>query len=100
MSSEVTYCLLAEIKSRKSNVTSLMEIFQELVEALFSYYYKKGEIKEKISDLRDAFIREYGIEIPFPTLKIILSQLKAKYGEKVTLYSDFSFAIMELSPIN
>ncbi|KYC46410.1 MAG: hypothetical protein AMQ22_02148 [Candidatus Methanofastidiosum methylothiophilum] len=95
MNSEVAYCLLAEIKSRRSNISSLIEVFQEMVESLFTYYYKKGDIKEQLTDLRTSYIKAYGIEIPFPTLKIILSRLKEKYKDAVTLYSDFSYSIAE-----
>lgn len=93
MNSEVTYCLLAEIKSRKSNVASLIEIFQELVETLFAHYYPDGEIAGQLADLRRKYIDTFGIEIPYPTLKIILSNLKSKYNEKMDLFDDYSFHI-------
>ncbi len=52
MKPEITYCLLAEIKTKKSNITSLIEVFQELVESLFANYYKEGAIKGLLDDLR------------------------------------------------
>ncbi len=93
MGSEVSYCLLAEIRSRKSNISSLIEVFEEMVETLFSHYYKKGAISENINDLRNKFNDTYGLDIPFPTLKLILSRLKQKYGEKFSLFSDYAFSI-------
>jgi hypothetical protein len=93
MESQITFCLLAEIKNKRSNIKSLIEIFQELVETLFSINYPDGEISGRIEDLRNDFIIVYSIEIPFPTLKIILSNIKCKYGEKFQLYQDFSFIV-------
>jgi hypothetical protein len=95
MDNQITYCLLAEIKSKKSNVKSLTEIFQELVETLFSINFPKGEIRSRLEDLRNDFITIYAIEIPFPTLKVILSNIKAKYQDNITLFKDYSFVIDE-----
>ena len=95
MDSQVAFCLLAEIKSKRSNVKSLIEIFQELVETLFSINYPDDNIKGRIEDLRNDFIIVYHIEIPFPTLKIILSNIKIKYGDKIQLHQDYSFIIQK-----
>lgn len=92
MQPEITYCLLAEIKTKKSNITSLIEVFQELVESLFANYYGDGVINGLLDDLRTKFKGTYNIEIPHPTLKVILSNIKNKYSAKVTLFSDYSFS--------
>jgi hypothetical protein len=92
MKPEITYCLLAEIKTKNSNITSLIEVFQELVESLFANYYKEGVISGLLDDLRNQFNNTYNIELPYPTLKIILTNLKTKYPDRVTLYSDYSFS--------
>ena len=93
MNCEVTYCLLADIRERKSNITSLVEVFQELVETLFASYYPKGKIEGTLVDVRNKFKEIYGLDIPHPTLKIILAQLKKENPEKFVLFSDYAFQI-------
>ena len=93
MNCEVTYCLLADIRERKSNITSLVEVFQELVETLFTSYYPRGKIAGNLDDVRNKFKEIYGLDIPHPTLKIILAQLRKDNPDKFSLYSDYSFQI-------
>lgn len=94
MNIEVTYSLLADIKERQSNIKSLIEVFQELVESLFVNYYHRP-IQGLLLDLREKFTEVYRLEIPYPTLKIILARIKNKYGSKFEVYQDYSFKSTE-----
>lgn len=90
MNIEITYCLLADIKERRSNISSLIDIFQELVESLLANHYRENN-SGLLSDLRNKFFEVYGLSIPYPTLKIILSKIKSSYPENIQIYKDFSF---------
>lgn len=87
----VTYSLLSLIKLRKDNLKSLIEIFQDLTENILYDFKGNEDGKGLINDLRKEFLSRYSISIPFPTLKLILKNIKAEKKSKFSLYDDFSF---------
>jgi hypothetical protein len=89
----VVYAFLSVIKEKSGNITSLMSIFEELVEGLLSLWSRNGTGAARIVDLQDDFFKMYTINIPIPTLRVILRNISNKYSETFTIHSDDSFVI-------
>ncbi len=89
----VTYAILAEIREKKSNITSLIDIYQELVESLIANRNLKDENMGLLKDLIYSFHQKYHLEIPYPTMKMILKKISQEKGEAFQLFTDFSFKI-------
>ena len=96
----VIYAFLTVIKEKKGNISSLLAIFQELVEGLLSTWVKKQLKGGRIIDLQEEFKLAYSIDIPIPTLKTILNNIIQKNNSLLTTYDDDTFTINEFPDIN
>ncbi len=86
----VTYSLLSTIKEKHENVDNLICIYKELTEGLLAELNFQSKGKGLLTDLRFEFDEKFKIVIPFPTLKIILTQISHERTD-FQLFSDFSF---------
>jgi hypothetical protein len=93
MDKVVIYAFLSVIKEKSGNITSLLSIFQELVEGLLSTWVKKQLKGGRILDLQKDFKATYSIDIPLPTLKCILNNILHKNSSLLTTYQDNSFTV-------
>jgi hypothetical protein len=100
MDKVVTYAFLSIIQEKNGNITSLLSIFEELVEGLLSSLVKRQQKGGSIFDLQKEFKITYSIEIPIPTMRIILNTIKEKYNSLLTIYQDDFFSINEFPEIN
>lgn len=100
MDKVVTYAFLSVIKEKKGNITSLLSIFEELVEGLLSSWVKEQLKGGSIFDLQKEFKSTYSIDIPLPTLRTILNNIVQKNSSLLTTYQDDSFTINEFPEIN
>jgi hypothetical protein len=100
MDKVVIYAFLSVIKEKNGNITSLLSIFEELVEGLLSSWVKRQLKGGSIIDLQKEFRTTYSIEIPIPTLKTILNGIVQKNDSLLTTYQDDSFTINEFPEIN
>jgi hypothetical protein len=96
----VTYAFLSVIKEKKGNITSLLSIFEELVEGLLSSWVKRQLKGGSLFDLQKEFKATYSIDIPLPTLRTILNNVVQKNNSLLTTYQDDSFTINEFPEIN
>ena len=100
MDKVVTYAFLSVIKEKSGNITSLLSIFEQLVEGLLSSWIKKELKGGLIIDLQKEFKKIYSIDIPIPTLKTIIHNITQKNNSLLTTYQDDSFIIKEFPEIN
>jgi hypothetical protein len=100
MDKVVTYAFLSVIKEKTGNITSLLSIFEELVEGLLSSWVKRQVKGGRLLDLQKDFKTTYSIDIPIPTLRTILNNIIQKNSSLFTTYSDDSFTINEFPEIN
>ena len=91
MDTLVTYSILSLIKEKQSHIHSLIDIFKELCESILFDLQKDTSGKGLITDLKNEFETRFSINIPYPTLKIILKKINAEQGRDFDLFSDFSF---------
>jgi hypothetical protein len=89
----VTYAFLSVVKEKSGNVTSLLSIFEELTEGIISTWTKNGIKSALIIDLQLDFKKSYNINIPIPTLRVILNKISSKYCDTFTIHNDDSFII-------
>jgi hypothetical protein len=95
MDKVITYAFLSVIKEKSGNITSLLYIFEELVESLLSDWVKKKLKGGRILDLQKDFKATYSIDIPIPTLRTILNNICQKNDSLLTTYQDDAFSINE-----
>jgi hypothetical protein len=100
MDKVVTYAFLSVIKEKNGNITSLLFIFEELVEGLLSSWVKRQLKGGNILDLQKEFKTTYSIDIPIPTLRTIINSIVQKDNSLLTTYQDDSFTINEFPEIN
>jgi hypothetical protein len=89
----VTYAFLSVIKEKSGNVTSLTSIFEELVEGILSTWTRNGINSARIVDLQHEFKTTYIINIPIPTLRVLVKKISEKYTGAFTIHTDDSFII-------
>ncbi|MCL2042611.1 MAG: hypothetical protein FWG89_00575 [Treponema sp.] len=100
MDKVVTYAFLSVIKEKSGNITSLLSIFEELIEGLLSTWISKKIKGGNISDLQKDFKLTYSIDIPIPTIKTIINNIIQKNNTLITKYEDDSFTINESPEVN
>jgi hypothetical protein len=100
MDKVVTYAFLSVIKEKTGNITSLLSIFEELVEGLLSSWVKRQLKGGSLLDLQKEFKTTYSIDIPIPTLRTILNSIFQKNNSLLIIYQDDSFTINEFPEID
>ncbi len=89
----VTYSLLSVIRERRSNLKSIVEIYEELCETILADNSFEKSGKGIIDDLKAEFFKKFGLTIPYPTLKLILRRLSTRSNHSIQLFtSDYSFS--------
>jgi len=96
----ITYSLLAHIHNTGTLVGGLIDIFIPLVKRSISLMNRDGIHQDKsIITIKDYTDRLYGLDIPLPVLKNVLSkvagQINSKDDVKFQLFHDNSFSIKD-----
>ena len=72
----ITYSVLAYINNKDGNSINVLDIFVPLFKRLLHKFCKEGITKgENISEIKYRADREYGLDFPIPTVKIILKRI-------------------------
>ena len=87
----VTYSILSIIRDRKSNIDSLLEIYQELCESILSDDSFRESGAGLIKDIREAFEKKFELSVPYPTLQILLTNINNDNTDGFILHEDYSF---------
>lgn len=87
----VTYSVLSLIQERKSNLKSLIEVYQDLCESILADDSFGTSGAGVITDLKTAFRQKFELNVPYPTLKILLSQVRSNHTSSFSLHRDYSF---------
>lgn len=96
MSSLFIYATLEAIKEKKGNVTSLIEVYQELVESAIKLHFSSIAIRGQISELKNTIQEEYNLPIPTTTLEFIVDRIANENKKNFKVYHDHSFDFSDI----
>ncbi|GHV74585.1 hypothetical protein AGMMS49940_18870 [Spirochaetia bacterium] len=97
MESILIYATLSAIKENKGNVGSVLDIFQDLVETAIKQHFGTVGKKGYVNELKTTIFNEYHLDIPFPTLELILSKINKNYSGMFHVYGDHSFDFSDIT---
>lgn len=96
MSSLFIYATLEAIKEKKGNVTSLIEVYQELVESAIKLHFSSIAMRGQISELQTTIQNEYHLSIPTTTLEFIVDRIANENKNNFKVYHDHSFDFSDI----
>ena len=87
----VTYSILTIVRDRKTNINSLLDIYQDLCESILADNFFSSSGAGLIKDIREGFEQKFELSVPYPTLKILLTNIRRSYPDNFVLHEDYSF---------
>jgi hypothetical protein len=97
MENILIYATLSAIKEKKGNISSVLEIYQDLVETAIKQHFNTIGKKGYIHELQETISKEYHLDMPLPTLELILKKINKSYVDTFHIYSDHSFDFEDMS---
>jgi hypothetical protein len=85
------YATLSAIKESKGNISSILEIFQDLVETAIKQHFDSTGKRGYINELQSTIKNVYHLNMPLPTLELILKNINKEYSGLFHVYADHSF---------
>ncbi len=78
----VTYSLLAHINNSDEGIKDLNDVFVPIVKRTISYLSQSGVNKGVLQDIKQNVDRTYGLDIPYPILRKIITKISHHFNKK------------------